>query len=109
MHILDASRAVPVTTSLLSDDGKGEFVEKHREEYEGIRRNHAAPKAVLTPLAEARERRTPIVWKAEDLATPEFLGVRVLEDFPLATLREFIDLDAVLSYVGDEGDLSADF
>src|SRR5881409_1892126 len=34
VHILDASRAVPVTTSLLSDDGKDEFVVKHRAEYE---------------------------------------------------------------------------
>ena len=28
---------------------------------------------------------------AEDIAQPEFTGVRVLEDFPLATLRAFID------------------
>ena len=28
---------------------------------------------------------------AEDLPTPAFTGVRVLENFPLATLREFID------------------
>ena len=42
-------------------------------------------------LETARARRTPIEWRAEDLPTPEFTGVRVLEDFPLATLREFID------------------
>ncbi len=40
---------------------------------------------------DARARRTPIDWRAEDLATPEFTGVRVLDDFPLATLREYID------------------
>ena len=91
VHILDASRAVPVTTSLLSDDGKAEFVETHRAEYEVIRKNHAAPKQTLVPIAEARIRRTPIVWREEDLAVPEFTGVRVLEDFPLATLREYID------------------
>ncbi|MES2393349.1 MAG: methionine synthase, partial [Acidobacteriota bacterium] len=91
VHILDASRAVPVTTSLLSDEGKTDFVVKHRAEYEGIRKNHAAPKVVLTAIDVARERRTPIEWKAEDLASPEFLGVRVLEDFSLATLREYID------------------
>jgi 5-methyltetrahydrofolate--homocysteine methyltransferase len=43
------------------------------------------------PIAEARSRRTPITWRAEDLATPEFFGVRILEDFPLSTLRNFID------------------
>ena len=91
VHVLDASRAVGVTTSLLSDDGKDEFVLKHRAEYEALRKAHAAPKQSVVPLAAARERRTPIEWRAEDLAVPEFTGVRVLDDFPLATLREFID------------------
>ncbi len=91
VHILDASRAVPVTTSLLSDDGKPEFVARHRAEYDGLRKAHAAPKAKLVPLVAARERRTPIVWRAEDVAQPELTGVRVLEDFPLHTLREYID------------------
>ena len=91
VHVLDASRAVPVTTSLLSEDGKDEFVAKHREEYEAIRKAHAAPKQSLVGLETARVRRTPIAWRAEDLPRPEFTGVRVLEDFPLATLREYID------------------
>ncbi len=43
------------------------------------------------PLAAARANRTPIDWRAEDLPTPEFTGVRVLDDVPLATLREYID------------------
>jgi len=91
VHVLDASRAVPVTTSLLSDDGKAEFVAKHRAEYEALRKAHATPRAKAIPIEAARARRTPIVWKAEDLAVPEFNGVRVLDDFPLATLRKFID------------------
>ena len=43
------------------------------------------------PLETARARRTPIGWRPEDVAVPEFTGVRGLEDFPIATLREFID------------------
>jgi 5-methyltetrahydrofolate--homocysteine methyltransferase len=39
----------------------------------------------------ARTRRTPIAWRAEDIAVPAFTGVRVLDDFPLAELRDFID------------------
>ena len=91
VHVLDASRAVPVTTSLLSEEGKPEFVAKHRAEYEALRKAHAAPRRPVIPIETARARRTPIEWRAEDLVKPEFLGVRVLEDFPLATLREFID------------------
>ena len=91
VHVLDASRAVPVTTSLLSDDGKAAFVAQHRTEYEKLRRTHSAPKQKLLPIEQAREQRTPIAWRAEDVPTPEFMGLRVLEDFPLATLRDYID------------------
>ena len=91
VHVLDASRAVPVTTSLLSDDGKDEFVAQHRAEYEALRKAHSAPRQQTVPLATARSRRTPIQWRVEDLPTPELAGVRVLDNFPLATLREYID------------------
>ncbi len=91
VHILDASRAVPVTTSLLSDEGKSAFVEQHRADYEALRKAHSAPKLSVVPLEAARERRTPIEWRAEDLPVPAFIGLRALDNFPLATLREFID------------------
>ena len=91
VHVLDASRAVPVTTSLLSEDGKELFVSEHRAEYAAIRKAHSAPKQHVVPITTARSRRTSIEWRAEDLPTPSFTGVRVLDNFPLATLREFID------------------
>jgi 5-methyltetrahydrofolate--homocysteine methyltransferase len=91
VHVLDASRAVPVTTSLLSDDGKEEFVAKHRAEYEALRKSHSAPRQQVVSIEVARERRTPIEWRAEDIPTPATLGIQVLDNFPLATLREYID------------------
>jgi 5-methyltetrahydrofolate--homocysteine methyltransferase len=91
VHVLDASRAVPVTTSLLSEDGKDAFVVKHRADYEALRKAHAAPRQKVVSLATARARRTPIEWRTEDLPVPTFTGVRVLDNFPLATLRDFID------------------
>ena len=91
VHVLDASRAVPVTTSLLSEDGKEAFVIAHREDYERLRKSHAQPKQKLVGMETARKRRTPIDWRAEDIPTPSFIGVRALDNFPLATLRDFID------------------
>jgi 5-methyltetrahydrofolate--homocysteine methyltransferase len=91
VHVLDASRAVPVTTSLLSEDGKADFVAQHRSDYAALRQAHAAPRQQVVSLETARKRRTPIEWRVEDLAVPAFTGVRVLDNFPLATLREFID------------------
>jgi 5-methyltetrahydrofolate--homocysteine methyltransferase len=103
VHVLDASRAVPVTTSLLSEDGKAEFVAQHRAEYETIRKNHSAPKQSVVPIETARARRTPIEWRAEDVPTPAFTGVRVLDNFPLATLREFIDWSPLFHAWGLKG------
>ena len=91
VHVLDASRAVPVTTSLLSESGKAEFVATHREDYEKLRTAHAAPRQKLIGLDEARRRRTPIEWRPEDIPVPAFNGVRRLEDVSLATLRDYID------------------
>ena len=91
VHVLDASRAVPVTTSLLSDDGKPAFVVQHRADYEALRKAHSAPRLTVVSLETARARRTPIRWRSEDLPNPAFTGVRVLDNFPLATLRDFID------------------
>ena len=91
VHVLDASRAVPVTTSLLSDDGKAAFVAQHRADYDALRKAHAGPRVKGVPIETARKRRTPIEWRQQDLPEPEFTGVKVLDKFPLATLREFID------------------
>jgi len=91
VHVFDASRAVPVTTSLMSDEGRTAFVAQHRADYEQLRRIHSGARHALEPLEAARANRTKIAWRREDIAEPEFTGVRVLDDFPLATLREFID------------------
>ena len=91
IHVLDASRAVPVATSLLSDEGKAEFLANHSAEYDRIRKSHTAPAQPLVSLEAARSRRTSITWPAQEIAVPSLTGVRVLDNFPLTTLREFID------------------
>jgi 5-methyltetrahydrofolate--homocysteine methyltransferase len=91
VYIVDASRAVPVTTSLLSEDGKSGFVAQHRADYEALRKAYSVPRQTVVSLDAARSRQTPIIWRVEDLPQPTFTGVRVLDNFSLATLREFID------------------
>jgi 5-methyltetrahydrofolate--homocysteine methyltransferase len=100
---LDASRAVPVTTSLLSDEGKTAFVAQHRAEYEALRQAHSAPRQTVVSLETARSRRTPIEWRPEDLPEPAFTGVRVLDNFSIATVREFIDWSPLFHAWGLKG------
>ena len=103
VHVLDASRAVPVTTSLLSEEGKPAFVTQHRADYEALRKSHSAPRLKVVSLEEARTRRTPIEWCCKDISAPAFRGVRVLDDFPLETLRDFIDWSGLFHTWGLKG------
>ena len=99
VHVLDASRAVGVVNALLNEQLKSDFDRKTREDYERLRREHAAKtegKKLLT-LEQARANRTPIDWSSYVPPKPEFLGVRRLrrprENIRLAVrdLIEYID------------------
>ncbi|MDE3067712.1 MAG: methionine synthase [Verrucomicrobiota bacterium] len=76
VHVLDASRAVPVVSRLISADNKPAFARQIREEYDRIRTQHAGPKAKLLSLEEARANAAELNF--DDLPVPEFTGVRVL-------------------------------
>jgi len=76
VHVLDASRAVPVTSSLLSKDGKAVFVKNLRNDYEKLRAQHAGSAVKLLPLEAARANVPKL--KYDDLPKPEFTGVRTL-------------------------------
>ncbi len=73
VHVLDASRAVPVVSSLLSKDGKPSFVKQLREDYEKLRAHHAGSAVKLLSLAQARANAPKL--KYDDLPQPEFTGV----------------------------------
>jgi 5-methyltetrahydrofolate--homocysteine methyltransferase len=93
VHVLDASRAVGVVSSLISPQLKPDFVGKNLAEQLRLRREHEAQRETkpLLSLDKARERRTPIEWKAADIAKPAFIGPRLLENVPLEELVPFID------------------
>jgi 5-methyltetrahydrofolate--homocysteine methyltransferase len=93
VHVLDASRAVGVASSLLSDTGREQFVQGIAEEYRGIREARAArPTGERRPtIAEARANRLAIDWRATPPPPPCFLGVRTLEAYPLEELVARID------------------
>ena len=92
VHVLDASRSVPVVGHLISPDRKEAFAEKVRLEQEQVRQAHQdrGPRPQLT-LEQARERRAPIVWKAEEIPVPSFTGLKTLDDMALDRLVPFID------------------
>jgi len=76
VHVLDASRAVPVVSKLLSKDGKDGFVKQLREEYEKARATHSGSAAKLISLPTARANAPKL--KYDDLPQPSFTGIRTL-------------------------------
>ncbi|HEX6644169.1 MAG TPA: vitamin B12 dependent-methionine synthase activation domain-containing protein, partial [Gemmatimonadales bacterium] len=90
VHVLDASRAVGVASSLMSDTLRSDFVTGIREEYRSVRAARAPRDGGrLQPIATAREARPPVDWTPAP--APGFLGVRHFDDYPLAELVERID------------------
>jgi 5-methyltetrahydrofolate--homocysteine methyltransferase len=91
--VKDASRAVGVAQSLISEDLKTDYVAKVREEYEQVRVQHAGRqrKEKWLKLADARANKPAIDWAGYSPVEPGFLGVRMLDDYPLAELAEYID------------------
>jgi len=89
VHVLDASRAVGVVSSLLGER-REELVGRVRAEYEKLRDVQAAREAItILPLDEARRRKPAIEHRGTP--PPPFLGSRVLDDVPLEKIEPFID------------------
>jgi 5-methyltetrahydrofolate--homocysteine methyltransferase len=96
VHVLDASRSVPVTTSLLSDDQREAFIRSNEERHIRLREEYGRKKERdLLPLAEARAKAFTCDWSTQEIAVPSFLGTRVHDSADdaslLTTLRGFID------------------
>ena len=91
IHVLDASRAVGVAGTLVSDTMADKFVADTRTEYSHIRDARAGKTA--KPLATLEEARANAFEIDESLkpAAPQKPGVHVYDDWDLADLRNYID------------------
>jgi len=88
VHVLDASRAVPVASSLISTEHKPKFAAQIREEYDRVRATHSSQTAKLLSLEAARKNAPKL--KFDGLAKPGFTGAKTIEP-ALAELVPFID------------------
>ncbi len=93
VYVNNASRAVGVCTSLLSDELKPAFVEKLDIDYDRVRDQHNRKKPRTKPvtLEKARANKVAIDWDAYTPPAPAKPGVHIFKDFDVATLRQYID------------------
>jgi len=92
VHVIDASRVVGVAQQLLSEEKGPGFVQKVRADQEKARKDFESRRSAqkLLSLQEARKNAARFDW-SKDPEKPEFLGLRVYEDFPLSELVPYID------------------
>jgi 5-methyltetrahydrofolate--homocysteine methyltransferase len=91
VHVLDASRAVGVASTLMSDTQRDAFVEKTATDYEAVRVARADKgQNDLAPLADARANAFAFDAGQKPLA-PLQPGTHVFEEWPLDDLRSYID------------------
>lgn len=93
IHVLDASKSVPVVSRLLSDSGRSALFEEVNNEYEDLRARHARRTDARRTLSieQARSNAATIVWRSEDLVRPPVTGILKVDPPSLTQLRSYID------------------
>ncbi len=85
VHVLDASRAVPVVSALLNPESKPGFVANLNREYDAARASHAGNRRELLPLAAARDRAPKLSY--DGVTRPAFTGLRLLDTAARGAVR----------------------
>lgn len=93
VHVIDASKAVPVVGKLSSNEHYETTKDAFKAEYNQLRAVHLNRKQEknMVSITEARQNRVKIDWENTTIKKPTFLGNRYLLDYNLAELREYID------------------
>lgn len=93
VHVLDASRSVPVVSNLLGKDTKEDFFVKTKAEYARMREEHAGKQKEknFVKIEEARTKKFKTDWSDVKPVKPSFLGNKVFKNYPLEEIAKYID------------------
>jgi 5-methyltetrahydrofolate--homocysteine methyltransferase len=93
VHVNDASKSVPVASSLISEELRDGFMVDLHKEYDRVREQNknAQGQNKFISLADARNNKLEIDWDAQHLTKPTFLGNKKFENYPLEEIASFID------------------
>lgn len=93
VHALDASVSVTIASALLSKNEKALFVQNIDEEYARMRsvRSRRQSTRSYVSYEEARKNKLKIDWDCYTPPTPNFVGVKVFDDYDLVEIQPYID------------------
>ncbi len=93
VHVLDASKAVPVSASLLKKEKKEDVKQRYKKEYADAREAHANRKQTKTYISytAARANKAVLEFNDETIKKPHFLGNKYFNNYSLEEIQKFID------------------
>lgn len=93
VHVLDASRSVPVAGKLVGENVTGKYAADIKAEYEDLAVQHASRQAdkVILTYEQALANKLTLDWDDFESTAPNQLGVTVFDDIDLNTIKEYID------------------
>jgi 5-methyltetrahydrofolate--homocysteine methyltransferase len=93
VHVLDASKSVPVVSNLLSDDNSADYALKIKEEYKLLAEDHAKRQSAkdIISIEEARNNKAYFQFNENTIVAPKITGIHHLIDYDLNELRQVID------------------
>jgi 5-methyltetrahydrofolate--homocysteine methyltransferase len=91
VHVLDASKSVPVAQSLISKEQRPVVQQQLKVEYAQFREDYKNRKREKNFVSIDKARTTATKVSAKNIVKPTFTGIRVFEDYPLEELRVYID------------------
>lgn len=93
VHVLDASRSVPVASELINPATRGAFKARIKQEYVDLRKDHEGRQQLKNyiPLDQARKNRTKMDWSQIQFTKPTFTGRKELVNYPLEEIKKYID------------------
>ena len=93
VHVNDASKSVPVASSLISNELRQGFIDNLNIDYVRVRdqNKNAQSQNKLISLAEARQNKFQIDWAKTNITKPSFIGNKVFTSYDLKEISEYID------------------
>lgn len=93
VHVMDASKSVPIAGEAISEETRDSFRLKYKEIYKQLRIEHEAKQSVkqLISYNEAKANPVEIDWKSYQPVIPNKLGRTVLKDLDLNVVKNYID------------------
>ncbi len=93
IHVLDASRSVTVAGNLLNKDLKTDFLYELNLEYQKLKDNFDNKKSgkQLLSFSEAQNNSLKINWDDYTPPVPNFTGTKILENYSLSEIADYID------------------